>query len=52
MNQCEKCKAEFYYDPKNHRCKGDWEAIAGETPKVELTTWAEECVNKVMGDKR
>jgi hypothetical protein len=51
LNTCAKCGAEFYYDPKSHKCKGQWEsecAAAGVAPvaRLPLTSWVEECMTK------
>jgi hypothetical protein len=46
MNRCMLCTQEFFYDPKHHRCPGEWEAIAGKLEPLPQTTWVEECMEK------
>jgi len=48
MNHCPKCHQDYLYDPKHHRCPGEWEAMVGALPEPELLPWDEECVRKVM----
>ena len=43
---CERCDASFFYDPKHHRCEGEWEAIATPLPKVEPKSWVDECMER------
>ena len=46
MNTCERCGAEYLYDPKFHRCADEWETMVPPLPPVSLTTWVEECMAK------
>ena len=50
---CLKCGQTYYYDPKNHRCPGEWEAIAGPPPEDPYAgmTWTEEQMAKQYGDR-
>lgn len=49
LHTCEHCMAVFYYDPRNHRCEGEWEAMAGRLDNSHANeSWADECVRKVM----
>jgi hypothetical protein len=54
MTTCDRCGQSYFYDPRVHRCPGEWEAMcaeAGVTPlgEIELTTWVEECMAKQNG---
>lgn len=47
------CGAQFYYDPKHHKCPGQWEAelaAAGAAPTLSNPhgemTWVEEQIAK------
>lgn len=53
VNTCPKCGAEFEYEPKYHRCPGEWEAMVGKLPEDPYAgmTWAEECLAKVRGKR-
>lgn len=44
VNRCDDCGLEFFYAPRLHECRD-------ESIKLPSTTWAEECVAKVMGPR-
>lgn len=55
---CSNCGQTYFYDPKNHRCPGEWEQIeedAGVAPMVDPyagMSWVEEQMAKQYGPKQ
>jgi hypothetical protein len=51
MSTCARCSQSFYYDPKHHRCPGDWEATVTPLPAGPYAgmSWVEECMAKQHG---
>lgn len=52
LASCTKCAAEFLYDPKNHRCEGEWEAMCADAGVPSMfdphagMSWVEEQMTK------
>lgn len=55
MHRCEQCGQEYMYDPKHHKCPGQWEAeleAAGVPPLANPyadMSWVEEQMSKQYG---
>lgn len=46
-HKCDDCGAKFYYEPRHHRCPGEWEQLTGpiSNPYAGLS-WVEEQMRK------
>lgn len=50
MTVCDTCGTHYMYDPRNHRCPGEWAAMCAEAGLAPMdrptTTWVDECMAK------